>query len=122
MNRITRRLAPLLPFFLLVLSACDNPTELEGSCLAVVNVQGVFFTLAEASATSEEISEAPYLTITRNTGCLDQGQVARELAHGESNFLAVGSTLHTVAGFEASEGLAYYAPVVEEWVVLVPTG
>ncbi|MBR9991150.1 MAG: hypothetical protein KFH98_15420, partial [Gemmatimonadetes bacterium] len=73
---------------------------------------------ADPSAVSPE----PYLTISRNTGCLDQGQPGGDLAHGESNFLAVGTTLHRIAGSEPHEALAVWRPLIEEWEVLRPHG
>jgi hypothetical protein len=60
------------------------------------------------------------LHVTRNTGCLDQGQPADPLAHGESNFLDAGTVLHRVVGFEPEQRLAHWAPLVGEWLVLAP--
>jgi len=58
--------------------------------------------------------------VTRNTGCLDTGQPADPLAPGESNFLDAGTALHRVSGFATTERLAYWAPVVSEWLAVSP--
>lgn len=104
------------------LAACDEgPVGAEGTCVAAVNIEGVTFTSSGAPAPpSNAVASTPYLTITRNTGCLDQGQPADPLAHGESNFLEVGTTLHTVEGYDATERLVYWSDVVDEWLVLEP--
>lgn len=84
----------LLPLLLLVSTACGDATGPDGACFAAVNVDGVLFGESDVLAPTEaELSNEPYLTITRNTGCLDEGQPGGELAHGESNFLPVGSEL-----------------------------
>lgn len=107
------------------LSACDTgpaaPVVSEGLCVAVVNVGGVFYSPDSVPSVSQaEVSDA-VLNVTRNTGCLDQGQPADPLEHGESNFLDAGTVLHRVAGFEPEQRLAYWAPVVAEWLVLAPS-
>ncbi len=87
--------------------ACgQSPTDVEGTCVAVVNVDGVFMGTESGVVPADSVGDE-YLTITRNTGCLDQGQPADPLAPGESNFLEVGTALHRVPGFGPTERLAY---------------
>lgn len=113
------RILPLL--LLLLFAACSDSTGPDGACVAAVNVDGVLFGAIDAPSPSEaELSDEPYLTITRNTGCLDEGQPGGDLSHAESNFLPVGSELFEIGGFAASERLAYWADSVEEWQVLGP--
>ena len=108
-------------FGLLAVTACGSPTSTEGTCIAVVNVDGVFYGDApDPRPTPAEVSSEPYLEITRNTGCLDQGEQADPLGHGESNFLEVGTTLHRIEGYEPGERLAHWAPVIGEWLALSP--
>lgn len=112
-----------LPLFLLplILLGCSESVGLEGLCVAAVNVDGVDFRQIDVPSPGEEdLSDEPYLSITRNTGCLDEGQPGGELSHGESNFLAVGTELFEVDGFAPSERLAYWAEPIEEWRVLGP--
>jgi hypothetical protein len=88
--------------------------------VAVVRLGGVFYTTAPLPPVPPGEIVGAYLTVTRNTGCLDQGQPADPLAHGESNFLEAGTVLHLVAGYSAGERLAYWAPVVSQWLALAP--
>jgi hypothetical protein len=89
------------------LIACSgSPTDLEGSCAAVVNVDGTFLTAAGAVVPADSV-EGTYLEVTRHTGCLDQGQSTDPLDSGESNFLPVGTELHRVVGFEPTDRLTY---------------
>jgi hypothetical protein len=102
--------------------ACDGgSTGPEGLCLAVVNVGGVFYTTPASppSVAPADVSDL-FLEVTRDTGCLDQGEPSDELASGESNFLPAGTALHRVVGFEPEERLTYWAPVVQEWLPLAP--
>jgi hypothetical protein len=111
----------LLPLFALAL-ACTEPAGLvDGLCVAVVNIDGVFFgPLSGYPPAASEVSTESYLQITRNTGCLDEGQPSDPLRHSESNFLPAGTTLHTIAGFEPTERLAVWGSVLGEWQVLGP--
>jgi hypothetical protein len=43
---------------------------------------------------------------------------ADDLAHGESNFLPAGTTLHGIEGYEPTEALAFWADLIEEWEVV----
>jgi len=105
-------------------ASCSDPVaSADGLCVAAVSVDGVMFHpvggaggYADASAVSSE----SYLRISRSTGCLDEGQPGGDLAHGESNFLAVGTTLHRIAGFEPHEALAVFRPLLTEWEILRP--
>ena len=107
-------------------ASCSDPvTSADASCVAGVYVDGVMFHpvggpggYADPSAVSAET----YLTISRYTGCLDEGQPGGELAHAESNFLAVGTTLHRIAGSEPHEALAIWLPLIGEWEILRPHG
>lgn len=111
---------------LVVFASCSDPVATDdASCIAAVNVDGVMFHpvggpagYADPSAVSAE----PYLTISRHTGCLDEGQPGGDLAHGESNFMAVGTTLHRIAGSEPHEALAVWLPLIGEWEILRPPG
>lgn len=90
-----------------VVSGCgESPVGVEGTCVAVANIDGVFMTTGEGVLAPDSVGTR-YLTISRRTGCLDQGQASEPLAPGESNFLEVGTELHRVAGFAATERLAY---------------
>lgn len=112
-----------LCFAVLTMSAGCQSGQLgpEPLCVAVVNVNGVFFgASSEPRPSSNEVTSHPYLTVTRNTGCLDQGEPSDPLADGESNFLNAGVTLHTVDGHDPSKRLAYWSPTVSEWMVLMP--
>lgn len=105
----------------LTLAGCSDPVAPEGSCVAVVNVHGVMYgTPSIEPPAASAVSAEAYLTITRSTGCLDEGQPSDPLAHGESNFLPVGATLHRIEGFEPEERLAHWSDVLEEWRVLAP--
>ena len=103
-------------------AACsDSATGLEGMCLAAVNVDGVIFVESAADPPDPtSASSAPYLTVTRNTGCLDQGEPSDPLMHAESNFLEPGTTLHTIDGFDPTERLAVYYELIDEWLPLAP--
>lgn len=103
------------------LAGCDDPIAVNGLCVAVVNVDDVMFLQAsEESPATAAVSSDIYLTVTRNTGCLDQGEQAEPLSHGESNFLPVGTTLHQIEGFAPEARLAYWSSELEEWQVLAP--
>lgn len=119
-RRLLRVALPLLAgAAMLGVAACGGSgTDVEGTCIAVVNVNGVFMTPSGASIPPDSVSDA-YVSITRNTGCLDQGEPSSPLLHAESNFLAVGVSLHRVLGFEPDERLAVQRPT-GEWDVLVP--
>ena len=106
------------------LVGCDgSTTAAEGLCITAVNVDGAMFTLIEAPLpAAEAVSTEVYLTVTRDTGCLDQGEASDPLVHGESNFLPVGTTLHEVDGYGPDERLAVWRGNEEEsgWRFLVP--
>lgn len=103
-------------------TACeDDLTGIEGSCIALVNVHGVGFGESAAGPLDPaSVASEPYLTVTRNTGCLDQGEPADPWMHGESNFLEPGTTLHAIEGFDPAERLAVYYELVDEWQALEP--
>lgn len=87
--------------------ACgQSPVEVDGTCVAVVNVDGVYMT-TEGGVVPVDSVGVPYLTVGRSTGCLDQGEPNDPLGPGESNFLEAGTELRRVAGYEATERLAY---------------
>lgn len=116
---------PLFLLLLAVLAACSNPLATDGMCAAVVNIHDVMFVPSgDPSAGQATVSSDVYLTITRTTGCQDtpgaEGPDDDPLAHGESNFLAMGTTLHRVEGFGADERLAFRDDDMEEWRTLVP--
>lgn len=118
--------APVLPLAVVAAiaaaAACnDTPTAAEGTCAAVVNVHSVFFTESSApTPAAETVSPEPYLTVTRRAECLDQGETGDPLAHGESSFLAVGTTLHQIEGHGPEERLAVKFDAIDEWRVLAP--
>jgi hypothetical protein len=107
-------------------ASCSDPvTSADAACIAAVNVDGVTFRPVGGTtgyADPSAVSPEAYLTIVRHTGCLDEGQPAGELAHAESNFLAVGTTLHRIAGSEPHEALAIWLPLIGEWEILRPHG
>jgi hypothetical protein len=104
-----------------VLAGCSMGLEPDPVCVATVNVHGVLYgTPSVAAPDSSTVSASPYLFVTRGTGCLDQGQPGGSLEHGESNFLATGTPIHTIDGFAPSERLAFWSAVIEEWIVLSP--
>ena len=109
-----------------IFAACSNPiASADATCFAAVNVAGITFRPVVGTtgyADPSDVSGEPYLTIVRHTGCLDQGQPDRDLAHAESNFLAVGTTLHPIAGSEPHEALATWFPLIGEWQILSPDG
>ena len=108
---------------LVVFAACsDAVTNADASCVAGVNVDGVMFRPVGGPGYADPaaVSAEPYLTISRYTGCLDEGQPGGDLAHGEANFLTVGTTLHRIAGFEPHEALAVWYPLIGEWEILRP--
>jgi hypothetical protein len=107
---------------LLVLTACDaGQLGPEGLCVGAVNVNGIFYRAASIYLpASADVSSEPYLIVSRNTGCLDQGEPADPLAHGESNFLAAGTKLHIQTGYEPAERLVHWSPIISEWIVLMP--
>lgn len=97
--------------------ACGSSlTDLDGTCVAVVNVDGVFLTTEGGVLPADSVGDE-HLSITRNTGCLDEGQPADPLGSGESNFLEVGTALHRVPGFAPIERLAYRIGT-GEWLTL----
>lgn len=117
-----RRRSLLLMLVITLFGCGDSATGPEASCIAVVNIDGVFYGPDDADAADPTaVATEPYLEITRNTGCLDEGQVEDPLAHGESNFLPVGTELHTIDGFDASERLAWWNDTLDEWSVLRPS-
>lgn len=98
-------------------AACgSSPVDLDRTCVAVVNVDGVFLTSEGSVLPADSVGEE-HLSITRNTGCLDQGQPVDPLGPGESNFLEVGTALHRIAGFAPTERLAYRI-ATGEWSTL----
>lgn len=103
-------------------TACeDDLTGIEGLCINLVNVHGVGFGESSAGPLDPaSVSSEPYLTVTLNTGCLDQGEPVDPWMHGESNFLEPGTTLHTIEGFDPAERLAVYYELIDEWQVLEP--
>lgn len=109
-------------FVVALATACaDVPTGIEGLCIKLVNVHGVAF--GESSASPPDpasVSSEPYLTVTRNTGCLDQGEPADPWMHGESNFLEPGTTLHEIEGVDPTERLAFYDEFMQEWQAMEP--
>jgi hypothetical protein len=109
---------------IVVFASCSDPvTSADASCVAGVNIDGVMFHPVGGPAGYADpsaVSAAPYLTISRYTGCLDEGQPGGDLAHGEANFLAVGTTLHRIAGYEPHEALAVWLPLIGEWEILRP--
>ncbi len=97
--------------------ACGSSlTDLDGTCVAVVNIDGVFLTSEGGVLPADSVGDE-HLSITRNTGCLDQGQPADPLGPGESNFLEVGTALHRIPGFAHTERLAYRIGT-GEWLTL----
>ena len=116
-----KRTRLLLLLVAAVLGCEDSRTGPEALCIAVVNVAGVSFTSGSAGPFDPtSVSTEPYLAGTRRTGCLDQGQTSDPLGHGESNFLPVGTELHTMAGFQAMERLAWWNDTLGEWSILTP--
>jgi hypothetical protein len=113
------RRAALVPA-LAALLACGESTGIDGSCVAVVNVDGTLYGPASLPAVPQAEVGPVYLRVTANTGCLDQGQPPVELEPGMSNFLDPGTELRRVEGFEPEERLTRWAPVVAEWLVLAP--
>jgi hypothetical protein len=109
---------------LIVLVGCDlspaGPFASDGLCVAVINVGGVLYSRASLPSVPPDAVSDAFLHVTRNTGCLDQGQPADPLAPGESNFLDAGTVLHRVVGFRTEERLVHWSPVVAEWLVLMP--
>jgi len=106
-----------------VLWACGPSTvDVSGGCIAAVNVDGVLFTGGESLRVAPADVGSLYVVVTRHTGCLDQGEPADPLGHGESNFLDVGTAIHRVVGFEADARLTYWSDVVDEWLPLTPAG
>lgn len=114
---MVRTLSALL--LALSLAGCSDPVAATGACVALVNVNDVLYSPVEPP-TVAAVSSDIYLSITRNTGCLDTGQQAEALSHGESNFLPVGTTLHQIEGFDPEERLAHWSSEFEEWQVLAP--
>ena len=98
--------------------ACSSgsPTGVEGTCIAVVNVDGTFMTSVGDVVAADSVTTT-YLEVSRNTGCLDQGEPSDPLQSGESNFLPTGTELHRVIGFEPTERLAYRIGT-GEWLLL----
>jgi hypothetical protein len=105
-----------------LLAGCGESTlsVADGSCVAVVNVDGTFYGPASLPSLPPAEVGPVYLIVTANTGCLDQGQPPVELESGMSNFLDSGTELRRVAGFEPEVRLTYWAPVVGEWLALAP--
>lgn len=127
MTRVKSAPVPLLTLLaalgtIAAVAACDDsPTRADGSCVAVVNVHGVFFgSNGPPAVDPETVSSEAFLTVTRSTECLDQGETSDPLAHGESNFLPVGTTLHAIEGYGPEERLAVWSGLVAEWRVLAP--
>lgn len=142
MGRRRMRSAPVPLLAVLTLAACSSAIGPEASCIAVVNVDGIDFGPSPSPPlAAADLSDpgTPYAVVSRNTGCLDEGQnlegpvggplgppgsggvnTGPGLAPGESNFLTEGTELYTVVGFEPSERLAYWADVVGEWLALEP--
>lgn len=118
MKSQTFAIAVLTVVSMFTIACGGDPTGADGSCFAVVRVNGAFFTPTQPAPDRESVSTDVFLTVTRNTGCLDQGEPADPLVHGESNFLEAGTTLHTIKGFDPSERLAFYSDVIEEWLAL----
>lgn len=111
----------LLLLLLVGLPGCSDPVASDGLCLTAVNVGGVLFTLAEGDApAAAAVVQEPLVTVTRNSGCLDQGEADVELAPGESNFLPVGTTIHRITGYDADERLAVLYGVSGGWQALAP--
>jgi hypothetical protein len=105
-----------------LLAGCDDSAfGVDGLCVAVVNVDGTFYTPASLPSVEPGDVGAVRIEVTLNTGCLDQGEPPVELGPGDSNFLDEGTQIHRVAGFEPGERLTYWAPVVQEWLALAPT-
>jgi hypothetical protein len=118
-SRGGRAAVGVLLFCAAIAAACgESPSEIdiEGTCIAVANVDGVMMTTANGVLAADSVG-AQYLSVTRRTGCLDQGQPSQPLAPGESNFLEVGTALHRVPGFGATERLAYQI-FTGEWLTL----
>jgi hypothetical protein len=104
-----------------LLAACGEATlDVDGSCVAVVNVGGTLYTPASLPSVAPADVGPVHVEVTLDTGCLDQGQPSVELGHGESNFLDVGTKIHRVDGFEPEERLTHWSDVVEEWLLLAP--
>jgi hypothetical protein len=107
-----------------VVAACSEPITSDRLCVTAVNVAGIIYGSSggpSAYADPATVSADVYATVTRNTGCQDEGGVRNvALAHGESNFLPAGTTLHRITGFEAAERLAVWRPLIGEWNVLLP--
>jgi hypothetical protein len=118
MKSKTFGIAVITAVSMLAVACGGDPTGADGSCFAVVSINGAFFTPTQPAPAQERVSTNVFLTVTRNTGCLDQGEPADPLAHGESNFLEAGTTLHTIEGFDSSERLAHYSEEIQEWLAL----
>jgi len=98
-----------------------GPTGVDATCIAAVNVHGVLYVPTSIpSLDSTKVETDVYLTVTRDTGCLDQGEPGASLADGESNFLPVGTTLHRITDTPPEWRLAYWEPEVHVWRALEP--
>ena len=107
---------------LLTTLACggDTPVSVDGTCAVGVHLNDLFYLPLDRAVDEGEISAEPYFHIARyDPECYDQGETHRPV-DGESNFLAEGTPLHRVEGFEPLERLAYYDEDAAGWRPLVP--
>ena len=108
----------------LLLAGCDASTlEVDGSCVAAVNVDGTDFTSGGSPSVAPADVGEVHMEVTIYTGCQDQGwptKEALEWAPGTSNFLPVGTQIHRVEGFPAAERLTHWSDVIDEWLPLAP--
>ena len=107
----------------LLLAACGESSvgSVEASCVAGVNVDGTTFTSGGPHRVEPEDVGDVYMEVSVYTGCQDEG-VVRDgpWEPGVSNFLAVGTQLHRVDGFEPRERLTHWSDVIDEWLPLIP--
>jgi hypothetical protein len=109
-------------------SSCVDAAGPTAVCPALVNVQGVLYTLGAgiAPVPAGSVSAEAVHEVTAQRPCIDVNPIEGDnvLQPGESNFLAEGTKLHAVEGYAAEERLAFLAfpDGVDsgEWNILVP--
>lgn len=105
------------------MSSCGGEGILapDATCIAAVNVHGVHYVLSPLVAvTPADISSEPDVEITRNTGCLDQGEPAEDLAHGSRTSFRPARRFTESRGTSPSTRWPFGADLIAEWQVVSP--
>lgn len=101
----------------------EPETGSEALCIATLQFGGVLFTQIEPSGEGGFEPGEVVGQVTRQTGCNDTPDPGDEpspaiMSDGDSNFLLVGTEIHSVDGYGVQERLAVHNET--EWLLLGP--